>query len=63
MGVTTEKAVYLWNFNSFAFWEVYTNVKDFKFKIDFKQEIKTQDDIDALIEMLDYILSLVKVVA
>lgn len=37
--------------------------KDFKFKIDFKQEIKTQDDIDALIEMLDYILSLVKVVA
>lgn len=37
--------------------------KEFKFKIDFNQEIKTQDDIDKMIEILDYIVSLVKVVA
>ncbi len=37
--------------------------KEFKFKIDFKQEIKTQDDINAFIEILDYVVSLVKVVA
>ena len=37
--------------------------KEFKFKIDFKQEIKTQEDIDIFVEMLDYIVSLIKVVA
>ena len=37
--------------------------KDYKFKIEFKQEIKTQDDINAFVDVLDYIVSLVKVVA
>lgn len=37
--------------------------KEFKFKIEFKKEIKTKDDIDTLLEILDYIVSLVKVVA
>ena len=37
--------------------------KEYKFKIEFMQEIKTQDDINAFIEVLDYIVSLVKVVA
>ncbi len=37
--------------------------KEFKFKLVFDQEIKTQADIDTLIEILDYIVSLVKVVA
>ena len=37
--------------------------KEYKFKIEFKQEIKTQDDINAFVDVLDYIVSLVKVVA
>ena len=42
--------------------KIYSIGKEFKFKIEFKQEIKTQEDIDILIEVLDYIVSLVKVV-
>lgn len=37
--------------------------KEYKFKIFFKQAIQTQDDIDILIEVLDYTISLVKVIA
>ena len=37
--------------------------KEFKFKMEFKHEIKTKEDVYTLIEVLDYIVSLVKVVA
>lgn len=37
--------------------------KEYKFNMFFKQAIQTQDDIDILIEILDYIMSLVKVIA
>ena len=37
--------------------------KELKFTVHFDQKIQTKDDIDTLIEVLDYIVSLVKVVA
>lgn len=37
--------------------------KEYKFKIFFNQAIQTQEDIDVLIEVLDYTVSLVKVIA
>lgn len=43
--------------------DVSQNGKEFKFTMLFKQEIKTREDINMLIEILDHVVSLVKVVA
>ncbi len=43
--------------------KIYSVGNEYKFKIEFQQEIKTKDDVHILIEILNYILSLVKVVA